>query len=78
MADIDRHELHTLLDHIPDGDVPSLRKILRALADPVELAILTAPLDDEPDTEEEQSSVAASLADASPDIPFEQLRRIRA
>jgi hypothetical protein len=78
MADIDRHELHTLLDHIPDSDVPSVRKILRALADPVERAILTAPLDDEPETEEERASVAASLADESPDIPFEQLRRIRA
>jgi hypothetical protein len=78
MADIDRHELHTLLDHIPDSDVPSVRKILRALADPVELAILTAPLDDEPETEQERASVASSLADGSPDIPFEQLRRIRA
>jgi hypothetical protein len=44
----------------------------------VELAILTAPPDDEPDTEEEQASLASSLADASPDIPFEQLRRKRA
>ena len=78
MADIDRHELHTLLDHIPDGDVPSLRKILRALADPVELAILTAPLDDEPETEEERTSVASSLADGPPDIPFEEFRHIRA
>ena len=51
MADIDRHELHTLVDHIPESDVPAARKVLRALADPVELA--------------------------SPDIPFEQLRRIR-
>ena len=51
MADIDRDELHTLVDHIPE--------------------------DDEPETEEERASVAASLADASPDIPFERLRRIR-
>ncbi|MGA3079499.1 MAG: hypothetical protein ABSG56_38215 [Bryobacteraceae bacterium] len=78
MADIDRHELHTLVDHIPASDVPAARKVLRALVDPVELAILTAPLDDEPETEEEQATVASSLADASPDIPFEQLRRIRA
>ena len=66
MAHIDRHELHTLVDHIP------------ALADQVELAILAASLDDEPESEEERASVALSLADASPDIPFEQLRRIRA
>jgi hypothetical protein len=48
------------------------------LADPVELAILAAPLDDEPETEEERASVESSLADKSPDIPFEQLRRKRA
>jgi hypothetical protein len=77
MADIDRNELHTLVDHIPESDVPTARKVLRALADPVELAILTAPVDDEPETEEEQASVASSLADASPDIPFEQVRRAR-
>ena len=73
MADIDRRELHTLVDNIPESDVSAVRKILRALADPVELAILAAPLDDEPDTEEERDSVASSL-----DIPFQQLRRKRA
>ena len=78
MAYMDRHELHTLVDHIPESDVPAARKLLRALADPVELAILTAPLDDELETEEERDLVASSLADDSPDIPFEQLRRKRA
>src|ERR1035437_9175174 len=60
MADIDRHELHTLVDHIPESDVPAARKVLRALADPVELAIVAAPVDDEPETEEERASVASS------------------
>lgn len=79
MADIDRNELHTLVDNIPESDVAAARKVLLALADDlVGLAILAAPLDDEPETEEERASVAASLADASPDIPFEKLRRIRA
>src|ERR1039458_4707306 len=31
MADIDRHELHTLVDQIPESDVPAARKVLRAL-----------------------------------------------
>ena len=75
MDGLDRHELHTLVDRIPESDVPAARKVLRALADPVEFAILTAPLDDELETEEERAAVASSLADASPDIPFEQLRR---
>ena len=29
MADIGRHELHTLVDHIPESDVPAARKVLR-------------------------------------------------
>ena len=49
-----------------------------ALADPVELAILNAVVDDEPETEEERAAVESSLNDPSPDIPFEQLRRVRA
>jgi hypothetical protein len=78
MADIDRQELHTLVDHIPASDLPAARKMLRALADPVELAILNAAVDDEPETEEERAAVESSLKDPSPDIPFEQLRRVRA
>jgi hypothetical protein len=78
MADIDRQELHTLVDHIPASDLPAARKMLRALADPLELAILNAPVDDEPETEEERAAVESSLNDPSPDIPFEQLRRVRA
>lgn len=75
MAEIDRHELHVLLDRIPEDEVPTVRKFLRALADPAELAILAAPLDDEPESEDERAAVKSSLADALPDIPFEQLRR---
>jgi hypothetical protein len=75
MADLDRRELHLLVDQIHEQDVPAARKILRALADPVESAILAAPLDDEPESEQEQAAVASSLADPSPDIPFEHLRR---
>jgi hypothetical protein len=53
-------------------------KMLRGLMDPVELAVLMAPLDDEPETAEERSAVEASLADNAPDIPFEQIRRVHA
>ena len=43
-----REELRMLVEHIPDSDVATARKILRALVDPVELSLLTAPFDDEP------------------------------
>jgi hypothetical protein len=45
--------------------------------DPVELAILSAEEDDEPESAEERAAVAAALAGAEPDVPFEQLRRAR-
>jgi hypothetical protein len=69
--------LHTLVGHILESDVPTARKVLRALAGPVELAILAAPLDDELETEEERAAVAASLADKSSNIPFERIRQKR-
>jgi hypothetical protein len=50
-------ELRLLVDHIPEGDVPVARKILRALMDPVELALLNAPEDDEPLSEHELAAL---------------------
>jgi len=44
----------------------------------VQLAVLTAAFDDEPETEEERAAVEAALADPSPDVPFEQIRRVPA
>jgi hypothetical protein len=55
--------------------VKTTQKLLRALVDPVELAILSAEEDDEPESEEERAAVDAALAGAEPDVPFEQLRR---
>jgi hypothetical protein len=52
-----REELRLLVDHIPEGDVPVARKILRALMDPVELALLNAPKDDEPPSERELAAL---------------------
>ena len=56
-TEAERRELHALVDHISDCDLPAARKILRALADSVWRSILSAPLDDEPETEEERADV---------------------
>jgi len=53
---LDREELHVLLDRIPESDVATARKFLRALANPVELALLNAPPDDEPLSAHEQAA----------------------
>ena len=75
MSDTDRQDLHTLVDHIPAGDVPSARKILRALMDPVELSLLSAPVDDEPETEDERTAVEHALAEPGPGTPHEEVLR---
>ena len=70
-----RDEIHSLVDHIPASDLPTARKFLRALVDPVELSLRLAPVDDEPESDEERAAVAQSLADPAPDIPMERIRR---
>jgi hypothetical protein len=54
---IARDELHTILDAIPDDRLNAAREALAQLADPVVLAALNAPLDDEPLTDEELESL---------------------
>lgn len=71
-----REELHRLVDYIPENDVSTTRKLLRALVDPVGLANLSAD-DDEPESAAERDAVEAALADPAPDVPFERLRRFR-
>jgi hypothetical protein len=71
----DRQELHALVDHIPVGELPAARKILRALADPVWQSILTAPLDDEPETEQERTEVEAARSEKGPGTSHEELLR---
>jgi len=71
----DRQELHTLVDHIPASDLPAARKILRALADPVWQSILTAPLDNEPETDQERSEVEAARNEKGSGTPHEEVLR---
>jgi len=55
-SNFNRDELHVLLECIPESEVATTRKILRALADPVELALLNAPEDDEPLSAHEEAA----------------------
>jgi hypothetical protein len=74
-SEADRQELHALVDHIPAGDLPAARKILRALADPVWQSILTAPLDDEPETERERAEVEAARSEKGSGTSHEEVLR---
>jgi hypothetical protein len=52
-----RDSLHRLFDERPESELEAAARFLRSLratADPVLRALLEAPLDDEPETEEER------------------------
>jgi hypothetical protein len=73
-----REELRTLVDHISESDVPTARKLLRALVDPVELALLNAIPEDEPVSEHERAATEdASLRErrGEPLIPHADVLR---
>jgi hypothetical protein len=54
-----RDTLHRLIDELPESELPAAEcflQYLRATADPVQRALLDAPLDDAPETAEERRS----------------------
>lgn len=55
---ITRDELHTMLDAVPEERLAAVREALTLLADPVLLAFLLAPEDDEPTTEEDLEAIS--------------------
>jgi hypothetical protein len=59
-----KQTLHQLVDELPDGVVDQAERLLRGLQtdDPVLRAALLAPLDDEPETNEERSAVDEARA----------------
>ena len=58
-----RDELHRLIDAIPDSKLAVAATALEPLVDPVMRALLTAPIDDEPESEEERAAVAEAKAE---------------
>ena len=45
------------------------------MIDPVKLALLMAPFDDEPESEQEREAVEKALKDTRPNIPLERVLR---
>ncbi len=55
-----KDRLHALVDELPESELLTAERVLSALtvtADPVLRALLEAPWDDEPETEEERQAV---------------------
>jgi len=59
---VTKAELHARIDALPDDLHDKAARRLDELGDPVLRAVLTAPLDDEPETDAEREAVAESYA----------------
>lgn len=63
MADLaqERQQAHTLLDQLPAEQVAAIRGLLETMLDPLDRKLAAAPIDDEPETEEERRAVAEAM-----------------
>ena len=69
-----RNHAHQLIDRLPEAQLSALVGLLEAIVDPAAAALRTAPVDDEPVTEEEERAVAEAREwlKHNQGIPFEQ------
>jgi hypothetical protein len=58
----DKQHAHELIEQLPPSQVPAAIGMLKSLLDPVSRVIANAPVDDEPETEDERNAVAKSKA----------------
>jgi len=63
MADLaqERQQAHALLDLLPAEQVAAIRGLLETMLDPLDRKLAAAPIDDEPETEEERRAVAEAM-----------------
>ena len=53
-----RQHAHQLIDRMPETQLSGLVQFLETIVDPVTTALRNAPLDDEPETDDEKAAVA--------------------
>ena len=53
-----REQAHQLIDRLPETQVSALVGLLETIVDPVAAALRYAPIDDEPETNDEKQSTA--------------------
>ena len=56
----DKQQAHQLIDRLAPRQVAAVVDLLEAMLDPVSRSIASAPIDDEPETEQERQAVAKS------------------
>ncbi len=77
-----REQAHQLIEFLPEAQLSALAGLLRTMVDPVTAALRNAPIDDEPETEEEKQAVAEAgdwlARRGGKGIPHEEaMRRLR-
>lgn len=77
-----RQQAHQLIDRMPETQLSGLVQFLETIVDPVANALRNAPLDDEPETEEEKTGVGEARTwlknNGGKGIPHaEAMRRLR-
>ena len=75
-----KETLHKLVDRLPEDEWEAVHQMLEerlAKHDPVLRAFLTAPEDDEPETEEERAAVAEAYEDLKTGrvLPWDEVKR---
>jgi hypothetical protein len=55
---VDRDHAHELIDRLPEPQLSAVVGLLEAILEPSEVSIADAPIDDEPETEDEKQAVA--------------------
>lgn len=72
-----REQLHDILDSVPDERLPDAQAALEPFADPVLVAFLRAPEDDEPTTADDVAALEATREAyrRGETIPHEEIRR---
>ena len=73
-ADQERQQAHLYLDRLPPNQITAVRSLLEAMLDPVALALIHAPDEDELITQSEEDAVAEARRSVKEhnSIPFEQ------
>jgi hypothetical protein len=71
----EKQQAHELIERLPPAQRTAVVGLLEAMLDPVSRAITNAPLDDEPESEEERRAVAEAKEwlQRNPGIPFEEV-----
>ena len=72
-----REDLHRLVDALPDQNLLAAKEAIEPLADPFLAALANAPIDDEPESEDERAAVAEAMDDLTHGRvrPWDEVRR---